>query len=390
MIHRRPVLISAATVAVAAIGAGGAFLAVHSGAAASASGKSGASVADVSGGTAPSVTTPPTTAAPPQLSVAASSPAAGAKGVDGSAPLVVTTSAPVDSTASMPQITPSVPGAWSTSGDQLTFTPTDAFAPLTTYTVTIPAGLRSTSGGTVGSSHSWTFTTEAGSVLWMQQLLARLGYLPLNWTAAAGQPAETPGHALYHPQTGQFAWTWSSPPATLVAAWSPGQYTAMTKGAVMAFEADHGLAVDGVAGPQVWGALFQVASQPSPQTNQHGYTYALAQKSSPETLTVWHDGTVLSQSPANTGIAQAPTPDGTFAVYERLKTQIMRGTNPNGTKYADPVAWVAYFNGGDAIHYIPRSSYGSPQSLGCVEVSYPVGQHIWPYLTYGSLVTVSG
>ena len=382
MIRRRPLLISAATVAVAALGAGGAFVAIHPGSAASAP--------RVTSAPRPSVTSPPTTAAPAPLSVSALSPAAGATGVDGSAPLVVTTSAPVSSTAVVPQITPAVAGSWSAAGDRLTFTPTDAFVPLTTYTVTVPAGLRSTAGGTVGSSHSWTFTTGAGSIVWMQQLLARLGYLPLTWTATAGQPAEPPGQAVYHPQAGQFSWSWSSPPASLVAAWTPGQYTAMTRGAVMAFEADHGLAVDGVAGPQVWGAMFQVASQSSPQTNQHGYTYALAQKSSPETLTVWHNGSVLSQSLANTGIAQAPTPNGTFAVYERLKTQIMRGTNPNGTKYADPVAWVAYFNGGDAIHYIARSSYGSPQSLGCVEVSYAVGQHIWPYLTYGSLVTVTG
>ncbi|MHB1536304.1 MAG: L,D-transpeptidase, partial [Acidimicrobiales bacterium] len=110
----------------------------------------------------------------------------------------------------------------------------------------------------------------------------------------------------------------------------------------------------------------------------------------PETLTVWHNNTVISTSPANTGIAASPTADGTFPVFERLATQVMRGTNPDGSKYADPVAWVAYFNGGDAVHYIPRSSYGSRQSLGCVEVTYQTGKTVWPYLTIGSLVTVIG
>ena len=38
----------------------------------------------------------------------------------------------------------------------------------------------------------------------------------------------------------------------------------------------------------------------------------------------------------------------------------MKGTNPDGSKYADPVAWVAYFNGGDAVHYFPRGFYGVP------------------------------
>ena len=36
----------------------------------------------------------------------------------------------------------------------------------------------------------------------------------------------------------------------------------------------------------------------------------------------------------------------------------MKGTNPDGSKYADPVSWIAYFNGGDAVHGFYRSSYG--------------------------------
>ena len=54
------------------------------------------------------------------------------------------------------------------------------------------------------------------------------------------------------------------------------------------------------------------------------------------------------------------------------------------------LAFVAYFNGGDAVHYFPRASYGSPRSLGCVELPRAAAQRAWPYLTYGSLVTVAG
>jgi lipoprotein-anchoring transpeptidase ErfK/SrfK len=93
---------------------------------------------------------------------------------------------------------------------------------------------------------------------------------------------------------------------------------------------------------------------------------------------------------ANTGIPAAPTADGTSPVYLRYRFQIMRGTNPDGSKYADPVAYVAYFSAGEAVHYFPRGSYGSPQSLGCVELPYTQAQKVWPYLTYGSLVTVTG
>jgi hypothetical protein len=42
------------------------------------------------------------------------------------------------------------------------------------------------------------------------------------------------------------------------------------------------------------------------------------------------------------------------------------------------------------VHYFPRGSYGWPQSLGCVELPYTQAQEAWPFLTYGSLVTVVG
>ena len=68
----------------------------------------------------------------------------------------------------------------------------------------------------------------------------------------------------------------------------------------------------------------------------------------------------------------------------------MKGTNPDGSKYADPVYWISYFNGGDAVHYFDRASYGFYQSLGCVELPWTPAKFIWSYLTYGTLVTVTG
>ena len=73
----------------------------------------------------------------------------------------------------------------------------------------------------------------------------------------------------------------------------------------------------------------------------------------------------------------------------------MKGLNPDGTKYDDTVYWASYFNGGDAVHAFPRPGYGWYQSLGCVELPYNgagpgVSETVWNYLTYGSLVTVTG
>jgi lipoprotein-anchoring transpeptidase ErfK/SrfK len=137
----------------------------------------------------------------------------------------------------------------------------------------------------------------------------------------------------------------------------------------------------------VWAELLRAAGTDA--GNRHGYSYAIASQSIPETLTIWHDGRQVFSAPANTGISAAPTPVGTFPVYEKLPFQVMQGTNPDGSHYADPVQWVSYFEGGSAVHYIARGSYGYPQSLGCVELPYSAAAQAYPYLPYGTLVTVT-
>ena len=78
----------------------------------------------------------------------------------------------------------------------------------------------------------------------------------------------------------------------------------------------------------------------------------------------------------NTGIPSRSTADGTFPVYSRFQVTQMTGTDPNLTKYDDTVYWVSYFNGGDALHYLPRAGYGYGygQSLCCVEMQYDPGE----------------
>ena len=169
--------------------------------------------------------------------------------------------------------------------------------------------------------------------------------------------------------------------------WAQGKDNTLDRGAITGFEADHEMATDGVAGTAVWKALLAAAAKD--QRNTHGYSYAIASQHVPETLTIWHNGHVVFSSPANTGISVDPTPIGTFPVYEKLPFQVMSGTNPDGSHYADPVSWVSYFSGGSAVHYISRGIYGFPQSLGCVELPYTAAKEAYPYLPYGTLVTVT-
>jgi lipoprotein-anchoring transpeptidase ErfK/SrfK len=137
----------------------------------------------------------------------------------------------------------------------------------------------------------------------------------------------------------------------------------------------------------VWRALF--ADAIAGKRNSGGYSYVLVRETVPETLFVWHNGKVVVTSPGNTGISQAPTETGTYPVFEHIPVGTMSGTNPNGSHYNDPgVRWISYFHGGDAIHAFYRASYGTPQSLGCVELPASAAETVWPYTPVGTLVTV--
>ena len=334
----------------------------------------------------------------PALHVESVTPEPGARGVNGTKPITVRFSAALAPDSPLPKLSPSVSGTWKRDGDTATFTPASGFFGGTTVTVRIrggksgvlsSAGEKRGAGGRLASSVTHSFTTAPFSTLRLEQLLAQLGYLPLTWSPAGSpvQPSDAKAQlaAAYNPPSGNFTWQGGYPSA-LHSLWQQGSANQVDMGAIWAFESQNNMTMDGDAGPGVWEALLHdVAAN---QGNANGYTYAYASKTTPETLTIWHDGHQVLQSPGNTGIAQSPTADGTYPVYERLRYQVMKGRNPNGSKYSDPVYWVSYFNGGDAVHYYARGSYGFPQSLGCVELPYAAAKTSYRYLTYGSLVTV--
>jgi peptidoglycan hydrolase-like protein with peptidoglycan-binding domain len=330
------------------------------------------------------------------VSVLSVTPGAHSRQVDGAAAIRVEFSQPLAADSPLPTLSPSIPGSWRASGSALQFTPRLGYQPLTHVKLVIPAGpsgVRSAGGGLLAKRVVDRFVTGTYSTIRLEQLLAQLGYLPLSWEPIAGDLAVPPTDAnaqlsaAYSPPTGTFLWQ-RRYPSVLRSMWRPQQAdNNILVGAVRAFESDQNLTMDGIAGPAVWHALFNAVAKG--QDNPHGYTYAYVSEGTPETLTIWHNGRKVLHTLANTGIPGRSTVTGTYPVYLRYRFQIMKGTNPDGSKYADPVSFVSYFNGSDAVHYYPRYSYGWPQSLGCVELPYTQAEQAWPYLTYGTLVTVA-
>jgi len=341
--------------------------------------------------------------------VAAAEPAPGSAQAGLDSPITLTFDEPVARAlgTARPRVSPTTAGTWTEpDADTLVFTPQSlGFAPGTAVTVSFDRPVAVVGGSSAGSvamaaSGSYHFAITPASVLRLQQILAQLHYLPVNFTPAAGvrSPTTLAGEAatLSSPLKGSFSWRWPSIPESLQAQWQPGSPTVMVKGALMAFMAAtessfNGYTADDETVNQLadasWQALLGAAA--ANRVDPEPYSYVYVSQTLPETLSLWENGRTVLTSPVNTGIPQAPTALGTYPVYVRYTFNYMSGFNPDGSYYDDPVYWINYFNGGDAVHGFVRGSYGFPQSLGCVELPIPTAQVAFAHLAIGDLVTVA-
>ncbi|MGI8751933.1 MAG: L,D-transpeptidase family protein [Acidimicrobiales bacterium] len=397
--------------------AGTAYAVEHSGS------HGGTTTAGSSGGGGKAATT---TAPIPPLSVVSIAPATAATNVVSNAPIQIQFSEPLKADAARPTLSPDVAGTWSVQGSTMTFQPQGGYLPYSSEQVTVPT----TTAGTVGKKvttlaapYQASFTVAAGSTLRVQQILSELNYMPLQFVATTPPPPPStaapstmpaPGPAASTttvapvaptaastlaaeatasnavtviPENGALTWRFPNTPSSLSALWSQGTANTIDRGAIMQFEFDHNMKMDGQAGPKVWAALASALA--ARQADARPYNYLIASESSPESLSVWSDGKIVYTSPANTGVAGAPTAKGTFPVFDRYASTTMSGHNPDGSTYHDPgIPYVAYFNGGDAVHGFTRGSYGSPQSVGCVELPIGNAKVVYGMDPYGTLVTV--
>jgi len=375
-------------------------------------------------------TVPSTTLPPAPLQVLGVRPRPGATAIGFSSDITVRFSAPLAADSPVPKLSPEVPGTWTIEGSRIVFSPRGDFIPLSKLVLTVPAGSSGPEGlfgQSLPSPYSASFTVAGASVLRLQQLLAELNYLPVRFDPAAAAPSgatsspfvrrllqgvsgssgyatpATPsprqgasaiddeptyaGDIARAPLPGSFTWRYADVPASLASLWRPGVDTALVQGAVMAFESDYGLDDNAVLTAAFWADLFEAVA--SRQVIRAPYDYLEVSTDLPETLSVWQDGSVIFQTPVNTGIPEAPTELGTFPVYARYFSTTMSGFNPDGSYYSDPgIPYVAYFNGGDAVHGFLRAAYGFPQSLGCVELPYAAAEVVFNYDPIGTLVNV--
>lgn len=311
-------------------------------------------------------------------------------------PIRLTFSAPVSGVlgSKLPTLEPSLPGHWTAVDDHtLVFTQSGGGAPFNTkLTVRFPVavGVADATGAETHTATAFQLSIAPVAFERLQQLLAQEGYLPLDWTPAHTDVPRTMQSELaaaVDAPAGRFDWGYRGTPAELKALWKTGEPNEITRGAVMMFQDEHHLAVDGIAGPRVWHDLLADAVAGKRRTT--GYSYVYVHRNVPQLLTLWHNGHVVLTSPGNTGVPAAPTQLGTWPVFEHVPVGRMSGTNPDGTRYNDPgIRWISYFHRGEALHAFNRASFGTPQSLGCVELPLDAAAKLWPYTPIGTLVTI--
>lgn len=291
---------------------------------------------------------------------------------------------PIATTSPMPTVAPHVAGSWARlSPSALVFQPAASLLPGTHYVVRVPATTTATDGARLGRDVAHPFVVALGSVLRLNQVLAQLGYLPLRFVPTG--PFDADSSAV---QRGIFAWRFPKVPVQLTSLWEPDQFNVITEGALMRFEDATGIgAQEALPTAPVWRALLRDVALHN--VDQGTYNYVLVSTAIPETLTLYVNMHPIYQSLVNTGISARPTALATHPVYLRYTVTTMSGTNPDGTVYHDPgIPWVSYFFGGEALHGFIRSSYGWPQSLGCVEMPFANAAVVWPHTPIGTLVTV--
>jgi len=278
-------------------------------------------------------------------------------------------------------VTPALATRWvQVAPNQVEALPVGHLSTTSGYSVQVPSAYRCTTT-CVAVTPTIATTTFSTSPRWVEQLLAELDYLPVTFTPS------TPTTNLVAQTPGTFTWAYPELPATLRSLWKSGNTAVFLQGAIMNFQNTNNLNPTGVVNGPTWQTLVHDAA--TNRTNPSTWNYVDVTQHQPETLTLYVNGVATFHTLVNTGIPQAPSTTGTFPVYLRYTSQTMRGTNPDGTTYNDAgIPWVSYFHGGEALHGFIRSSYGYPQSLGCVEMPFAAAGIVWPHTPLGTLVTV--
>src|SRR3954453_15307221 len=113
-----------------------------------------------------------------------------------------------------------------------------------------PIAVATATGPAVHRTNHMDWQVGAPSVLRLHQLLAQLGYLPVDWRPAGPDVSineQAQAKAAVAAPKGSFSWRFPNTPHELTSQLKPDARNDITRGAVMMFQDTHHLAVDSFA-----------------------------------------------------------------------------------------------------------------------------------------------
>ena len=152
-------------------------------------------------------------------------------------PITLTFSKPISKALgnTMPPVSPATAGSWHTLNDHsIVFRPEGYGYGLGAHvSIALPHDVTLVGGQQAGTSDAGRWSVPAGSTVRLQQLLATLGYLPLQFKPKDAAPAMTPSaqeDAAVNAPAGDFTWRYGNVPSALHGFWAPGAAGVMTRG----------------------------------------------------------------------------------------------------------------------------------------------------------------
>ena len=110
---------------------------------------------------------------------------------------------------------------------------------------------------------------------------------------------------------------------------------------------------------------------------------------STQTLVAYEGDTPVFNTLVSSGLPQWPTVTGQFRTYMKYESQTMNGYLLGYDYFLPDVPYVMYFFEDYAIHGTYwHSSFGTPMSHGCVNVSTPDAGWLFDWAPVGTLVNV--
>jgi len=111
-------------------------------------------------------------------------------------------------------------------------------------------------------------------------------------------------------QKGTFPWRFNSLPSALRALWRVGTNNVVLQGALMRFQSVQGMITTGAMDGATWTSLVHAAL--SDQRDPMSYNDVVVDQALPEKLKLYQNGKVTFVTLVNTGVASAPTENGTY------------------------------------------------------------------------------